>query len=83
MAQITEKNFFKAGKQNQAMCFGERDLGWLGWLVERMVETGVLQEPYWSCREPQFDQSILNLYYPGNEDERLLLGRSHYLELRN
>ncbi|KAG0225248.1 hypothetical protein BGX31_007692 [Mortierella sp. GBA43] len=48
------------------MCFGERDLGWLGWLVERMVGTGVLQEPYWTCREPQFDQGILNLYYPGS-----------------
>lgn len=75
MAQITEKNFFKAGQQNQAMCFGERDLVWLEWLLERMVEMGVLREPYcgseWTGRKPLFDQSIMNLYYPGNGHESL------------
>ncbi|KAF8928277.1 hypothetical protein EDD21DRAFT_366920 [Dissophora ornata] len=70
MSQITEKNFFKGGKQNQAMCFGKRDLAWLTWLEERMFETGVLEEPHcrtdWTSRAPLFDQSIMNLYYPGN-----------------
>ncbi|KAF9986259.1 Alpha-(1,3)-fucosyltransferase 11 [Modicella reniformis] len=70
MTQITERNFFKAGQQNQAMCFGKRDLAWLEWLEERMIEKGVLVEPYchseWSSRRPLFDQSIMNLYYPGN-----------------
>ncbi|KAF9175589.1 hypothetical protein BGX20_003592 [Mortierella sp. AD010] len=68
MTQITEKNFFKAGLQNQAMCFGERDLAWLDWLEERMFDGGVLAEPYcsdqWTKRTPLFDQSIMNLYYP-------------------
>ncbi|KAF9915325.1 hypothetical protein BX616_006411 [Lobosporangium transversale] len=73
MAQITEKNFFKGGQQNQAMCFGERDLEWLEWLEEVMKERGVLSEPYcrggingWTERDPLFDQSIMNLYYPGD-----------------
>ncbi|KAG0022187.1 hypothetical protein BGZ80_000818 [Entomortierella chlamydospora] len=70
MAQITEKNFFKAGLQNQAMCFGQRDLAWLDWLEERMFVAGVLAEPYcsdqWTKRIPLFDQSIMNLYYPGD-----------------
>ncbi|KAG0374505.1 hypothetical protein BGX24_010312 [Mortierella sp. AD032] len=75
MAQITEKNFFKAGKQNQAMCFGQRDLTWLNWLIhERLLlpnesNEGVLKEPYcsssWTTRIPLFDQSIMNLYFPG------------------
>jgi hypothetical protein len=76
MAQITEKNFFKAGRQNQAMCFGQRDLAWLNWLIyERLspapqeTEAGVLKEPYcsssWTARIPLFDQSIMNLYFPG------------------
>ncbi|KAH7045542.1 hypothetical protein BKA57DRAFT_467101 [Linnemannia elongata] len=91
MAQITEKNFFKAGQQNQAMCFGQRDLEWLNWLIHGRLlsdsEDGqgaeggrggvraregnsVLSEPYcsssWTTRLPLFDQSIMNLYYPGN-----------------
>ncbi|KAI1318941.1 hypothetical protein EDD11_005375 [Mortierella claussenii] len=76
MAQITEKNFFKGGQQNQAMCFGKRDLAWLDWLVGRMTEGGVLDERFcegidsaggvWTHRQPLFDQSIMNLYYPGN-----------------
>ncbi|KAF9907995.1 hypothetical protein EC991_010343 [Linnemannia zychae] len=77
MAQITEKNFFKAGQQNQAMCFGQRDLAWLNWLIhERLLlasqetDAGVLKEPYcsssWTTRIPLFDQSIMNLYFPGN-----------------
>ncbi|KAF9123164.1 hypothetical protein BGW39_009212 [Mortierella sp. 14UC] len=77
MAQITEKNFFKAGQQNQAMCFGQCDLAWLNWLIcERLLlhpqetEAGVLKEPYcsssWTTRIPLFDQSIMNLYFPGN-----------------
>ncbi|KAF9356143.1 hypothetical protein BGX34_010084 [Mortierella sp. NVP85] len=71
MSQITEKNFFKAGQQNQAMCFGERDLIWLEWLMEHMVEAGVLGESEWTSRKPLFDQSIMNLYYPGNEHSLL------------
>ncbi|KAG0369696.1 hypothetical protein BC939DRAFT_443323 [Gamsiella multidivaricata] len=70
MAQITEKNFFKGGQQNQAMCFGRHDLAWLAWLEERMIERGVLSEPHcrtdWTRRTPIFDQSIMNLYYPGD-----------------
>ncbi|KAG9067308.1 hypothetical protein KI688_012091 [Linnemannia hyalina] len=80
MAQITEKNFFKAGQQNQAMCFGKRDLEWLSWLIYGRLfsdlEDGagegisVLSEPYcsshWTTRVPLFDQSIMNLYFPGN-----------------
>ncbi|KAF9435664.1 hypothetical protein BGZ76_005777 [Entomortierella beljakovae] len=70
MALITEKNFFKAGQQNQAMCFGKRDLKWLDWLEERMFMTGVLKQPYcddqWTKRSPLFDQSIMNLYFPGD-----------------
>lgn len=90
MAQITEKNFFKAGQQNQAMCFGQRDLEWLTWLIYGRLfsdsedghggEIGgrgegaregssVLSEPYcsssWTTRAPLFDQSIMNLYFPG------------------
>jgi hypothetical protein len=88
MAQITEKNFFKAGQQNQAMCFGQRDLVWLNWLIHGRLfsdsvedgegsegggETGggngVLSEPFcsssWTTRIPLFDQSIMNLYFPG------------------
>lgn len=87
MAQITEKNFFKAGQQNQAMCFGQRDLVWLNWLVHGRLfsdsmedgegnekeeaggRNGVLSEPFcsssWTTRIPLFDQSIMNLYFPG------------------
>ncbi|KAG0298248.1 hypothetical protein BGZ96_001214 [Linnemannia gamsii] len=88
MAQITEKNFFKAGQQNQAMCFGQRDLVWLNWLIHGRLFSdtvedgegsekeeagggnGVLSEPFcsssWTTRIPLFDQSIMNLYFPGN-----------------
>ncbi|KAF9095234.1 hypothetical protein BGX23_000843 [Mortierella sp. AD031] len=70
MAQVTEKNFFKAGSQNQAMCFGQRDLIWLNWLEDLLVQSGVIAEPYccsgWTTRMPLFDQSIMNLYFPGN-----------------
>ncbi|KAF9929397.1 hypothetical protein FBU30_001601 [Linnemannia zychae] len=77
MAQITERNFFKAGQQNQAMCFGQRDLAWLDWLIhqrliadENNLGRGILKEPYcsssWTERIPLFDQSIMNLYFPGN-----------------
>ena len=87
MAQITEKNFFKAGQQNQAMCFGERDLIWIEWLMEHMVETGVLGEPYcesgWTSRKPLFDQSIMNLYYPGKEHERLSSSFFNSADLHN
>ena len=97
MAQITEKNFFKAGQQNQAMCFGQRDLEWLNWLIHGRLFSdsevgqgaegggggvgaeegiGVLSEPYcsasWTTRIPLFDQSIMNLYFPGRATSHLI-----------
>jgi len=69
MEQITANNFFKGGQQNQAMCFGPRELLWIQDLESRLWETGVLKEPYcastWTARMPLFDQSIMNLYQPG------------------
>ncbi|GJJ71292.1 hypothetical protein EMPS_03642 [Entomortierella parvispora] len=69
MEQITEHNFFKGGQQNQAMCFGPKELIWIQELESRLWETGVLDEPYcassWTARMPLFDQSIMNLYQPG------------------
>ncbi|KAF9026594.1 hypothetical protein CPC16_000871 [Podila verticillata] len=70
MQAIIAKNFFKGGEQNQAMCFGLRDLAWLDWLEALLKTSGTLSEPFcqrdWTAREPLFDQSIMNLYHPGN-----------------
>ncbi|KAF9947094.1 hypothetical protein BGZ72_010883 [Mortierella alpina] len=70
MAQITEKNVFKGGQQNQAMCYGQHDLAWIAWLEERLKQNGVFSEPFcrsdWTSRAPLFDQSIMNLYRPGD-----------------
>ncbi|KAF9586458.1 hypothetical protein BGW38_004535 [Lunasporangiospora selenospora] len=70
IGQITNRNFFRAGQQNQAMCFGENDLAWIKWIELLLSTSGTLSEPYcsstWTTRQPLFDQSIMNLYYPGN-----------------
>jgi hypothetical protein len=72
MDQITTHNFFKGGQQNQAMCFGPKELVWIQALEDRLWETGVLREPYcassWTKRTPLFDQSIMNLYQPGERE---------------
>ncbi|KAF9572693.1 hypothetical protein EC968_009594 [Mortierella alpina] len=70
MNQITEINIFKGGQQNQAMRYGQRDLAWISWLEERLKQNGVFSEPFcrsdWTSRAPLFDQSIMNLYRPGD-----------------
>ncbi|KAG0327185.1 hypothetical protein BG000_001047 [Podila horticola] len=70
MRSIIAKNFFKGGEQNQAMCFGQRDLAWLDWFETLLKDSGTLSEPYcledWTSRQPLFDQSIMNLYHPGD-----------------
>ncbi|KAF9280630.1 hypothetical protein BGZ68_007112 [Mortierella alpina] len=70
MAQITEFNLFKGGQQNQAMRYGRRDLAWIAWLEEQLKQNGVFSEPFcrsdWTSRTPLFDQSIMNLYRPGD-----------------
>ena len=69
MQTIIAKNFFKGGEQNQAMCFGQRDLAWLDWFDTLLKVSRTLSEPFcqrdWTAREPLFDQSIMNLYHPG------------------
>ncbi|KAG9324708.1 hypothetical protein KVV02_002486 [Mortierella alpina] len=70
MAQMTDINLFKGGQQNQAMRYGKRDLAWIAWLEERLKQNGVFSEPFcrsdWTSRAPLFDQSIMNLYRPGD-----------------
>ncbi|KAG0082531.1 hypothetical protein BGZ93_003770 [Podila epicladia] len=70
MQSIIAKNFFRSGEQNQAMCFGQRDLAWLDWFEILLKDSGTLSEPFcrggWTRREPLFDQSIMNLYHPGD-----------------
>ncbi|KAG0347606.1 hypothetical protein BG004_007367 [Podila humilis] len=70
MTSIVDHNFFKGGTQNQAMCFGKRDLSWLDWFETLLKNYDILNEPYchqdWTLREPLFDQCILNLYKPGD-----------------
>ncbi|KAG0043064.1 hypothetical protein BGZ83_011882 [Gryganskiella cystojenkinii] len=51
------------------MCFGPKELLWISDLEIRLGESGVLDERYcassWTQRLPLFDQSIMNLYTPG------------------